>query len=101
MVFDTSKIDVGDVEGVDHYWTELYPDSEEELPDEMPDPSMKQVKITPYFDVDHVPDLVTRRSVTGELVYVNSTPIKWYYNINNNMEASTYVSDLFAIRLTT
>ena len=92
---------MGDVEVIDPYWTDLYPDYEEELPDDMPDPRMKQVNSTPYFDVDHVSDLVTRCSVTGELVYVNSTPIKWYYNINNNMESSTYVSDLFAVLLTT
>ena len=65
-----------DIEDVDHNWTEFYPDSEEELPGDIPDPRMNPVNAIAYFDVDHKSDLFTCFSVTGALVYVNSAPIK-------------------------
>ena len=100
LVFDTTELDIGDIEFVDHDWKELYPDAEEELPYDMPTPKMKPVKITAYFDADHASDLQTRRSVTGALIFVNSTPIKWYCKRQNTVESSTYGSELVAARLT-
>ena len=45
--------------------------------------------------------MVTRRSVTGILVFVNGTPMKWYCKKQNTVESSTYGSELVAGRLAT
>ena len=76
LVFDTCKLDVGNTVPVEPNWTELYPDAEEEVQPDMPEPMMKPVDITAFFDADHASDLVTCRLVTEALIFVNSTPVK-------------------------
>jgi hypothetical protein len=88
-------------EVIKHTWTEFYPDATEELPPNMPTPKGKPVLLTGYVDADHAHDLVTRRSVTGVLLYMNSTPIKWYSKRQNTVETSTYGSELVAARIAT
>ena len=44
-------------------------------------------------------DQVTRRSVTGILLFVNNTPIKWYSKRQNTLETSTYGAELVALRI--
>jgi hypothetical protein len=50
-------------------------------------------------DADHAGDQVTRRSVTGILLYVNNTPLKWYSKRQNTVESSTYGAELVALRI--
>ena len=88
-------------EVIKHNWGELYPDAIEELPHDMPTPKGKPVLITGYVDADHAHDLVTRRSVTGVLLFLNSTPIKWYSKRQNTVETSTYGSEMVAARIAT
>ena len=45
-------------------WDELYPNAKEDLPDKMPTPKGKQIKLTVFVDANHARDKVTRRSVT-------------------------------------
>ena len=61
----------------------------------------KPVLITGYVDADHAHDLVTRRSVTGVLLLLNNTQIKWYSKRQNTVETSTYGSELVAARIAT
>jgi hypothetical protein len=46
----------------------------------------------------HTHDLVTRRSITGILVMLNHTPIRWRYKRQKTVETSTYGSELVASR---
>jgi len=71
----------------------------EDIPDDMPKPVTKPVSITVYVDASHGSDLVTRRSVTGILLCVNKTPVKWYSKRQNTVESSTYGSELVASRI--
>ena len=59
-------------------WREMYPDTEEDVPtpDQLPEPLGPKVRITAYKDADHAHDVVTRRSVTGVLLFLNNTPVK-------------------------
>jgi hypothetical protein len=57
--------------------------------------------MTVYVDADHAHDLVTRRSVTGIMVLLNNTPVRWVSNHQKSVETSTYESDLFASRIAT
>ena len=67
----------------------------------MPTPKGKKAYITCYADSDHAGDLVTRRSTTGILLFVNNTPIKWYTKRQNTIETSTYGAELVALRIAT
>ena len=46
---------------VPHGWGELYPGACEEIPDDMPEPKMKQISITTNYYASHASCLVTRR----------------------------------------
>ena len=65
----------------------------------MPEPYSKPVRITVMVDADHAHDLVTRRSVTGLILYVNNTPVKWISKRQATIETSTYGSELAAMRI--
>jgi hypothetical protein len=59
------------------YWMEYYPDSGEQIPKDFPLVKGPRVRMTVYVDADHAHDLVTRISITGILVMLNNTPIRW------------------------
>jgi hypothetical protein len=83
-------------------WREFYPEAREEVPDGLPDPlTNRKVQITVMVDADHAHCEVTRRSVTGILVFVNSTPIRWFSKMQKTVETSTYGSELVAARIAT
>lgn len=82
-------------------WKEFYPDAEEELPMGMPVPKGAKARITVYVDADHAHDKVTRRSVTGIILFVNGTPVKWISKRQKTVETSTYGSELVAARIAT
>jgi hypothetical protein len=48
--------------------------------------------MTVYVDADDAHDLVTRRSITGILVMLNNTPLRWISKSQKTVETSTYGS---------
>ena len=82
-------------------WKEFYPDAEEEDPPKMPEPRGPSARITVYVDADHAHDQLTRRSVTGVLLFINNTPVKWVSKRQKTVETSTYGSELVAARIAT
>ena len=70
------KVPLGEVELFDgRNWEESYGDIKEAVPHDLPTPKMKPVKIVIYFDASFACDMVTRQSITGIIVFVNSTPM--------------------------
>ena len=79
-------------------WAAFYPEAKEEIPVDAPPSLGKGVQITCFVDVDHVGDLVTRRSRTGVLIYLNQAPICWYSKKQNSVETSTFGSEFMALK---
>jgi hypothetical protein len=82
-------------------WMEFYPDASEEIPKDLPPEKGPRVRMTVYVDTDHAHDLVTRRSITGVLVILNNTTIRWISKRQNTVETSTYGSELVASSVAT
>jgi hypothetical protein len=82
-------------------WTEMYPDAREEIPEGIPEPLGRPVQLNVFADAAHADDLVTRRSTSGIIVFVNGTPIRWYSKRQNTVEGSTYGSEFIAMRIAT
>ena len=80
-------------------WKEMYPDAIEKIPEDQLEPKGKGVQIMVEVDADHAHDLETRRSVSGVLLFINNTPMKWYSKRQNTVETSTYGSELVAARI--
>jgi hypothetical protein len=54
--------------------------------------------MTVNVDTDHAHDLVIRRFITGILVNLNNTPIRWIYKRQETVETSTYGLELVSSR---
>ena len=82
-------------------WKEFYPEAKEIIPDVTDNLEYlgSPVRITAYKDSDHAYDLVTRRSVTGILLFINNTPVKWISKRQKTIETSTYGAELVAAKL--
>jgi hypothetical protein len=57
--------------------------------------------MTVYVDADHAHDLVTRTSITGILVMMSNTLLRWVCKCQKTAETSTYGSELVASRTAT
>ena len=82
-------------------WTEFYPDAGEVIPTNAPEPLKMEGQITIYVDADHAHDVVTRRSVTGIMVFINRTLVRYISKRQKTVETSTYGSELVAARIAT
>ena len=79
-------------------WSSFYSDLEEELPPKMPEPLGYPVNIYTFVDANHAGNLVTRRSHTGILLFVQNSPIVWLSRRQNTVETSTFGSEFVALR---
>jgi len=88
------------------FWKEYYPDAKEDISEpnphlqgtDLPPPHGDAIQMTIYVDADHAHDQVTRRSVTGILVFIDNTPIRWISKRQATVETSTYGSEMVAAR---
>jgi hypothetical protein len=99
--FDTTLPNYEGLEFKNYDWSQQYPDAEEEIHPDAPEPlkTKQPALITCYCDADHAHCLETRRSVTEVIIFVNKTPVKWYSKRQNTVESSTYGSELVAARI--
>jgi hypothetical protein len=97
LLFDHSVYPVED----HSKWMEFYPDASEEIPKDLPPEKGPRVRMTVYVDADHAHDLFTRKSITGILVILNNTPIRWISKRQKTVETSTYGSAMVASRVST
>jgi hypothetical protein len=78
-------------------WMKFYPDASEAIPKDLLPENVPSVRMTVYVDADHAHYLVTRISITGILVMLNDTPIRWI----SKLQKRTYGSELVASRVAT
>jgi hypothetical protein len=81
-------------------WTEFYGDMKEAQPPGMPEPLGQPLDTTAFEDADHAGNVITRRSHTGILLFANNALIKSFSKRQNTVEASTFGSELVALRIT-
>jgi hypothetical protein len=70
-------------------WSEFYPEAAEAIPTNMPRPRGKEVSMSCFVDADHAGCRETRRSHSGIILSKRQ----------NTVEASTYGSELLAMRI--
>jgi hypothetical protein len=97
--FCTHEPNNSDLPNVKHKWdASVYGDVEEELPYKAPPPLGKQVILTHYVDANLYHSVLTRRSVTGVLHFLNQAPIDLYSKKQATVESATYGSEFVAAR---
>jgi hypothetical protein len=79
IVIDTRSKDWSTQDWVSKDWSKFYPDlSMEIIPHDAPEALGEPVQINMFCDASHATDLITRRSRTGIIFFLNGTPIHWY-----------------------
>ena len=80
-------------------WKDFYGDMEEELSPKMPEPRGNVVRIIAFVDANHAGNVVTRLSHSGIIILVQKNPIIWFSKRQNTVEAATFGSEFFALRI--
>ena len=80
----------------------IYPDVQENIPENAPKPIGIPVQMNVYCDANHAGNQVTRRAHSGILIYLNTALISFYSKRqNSSVESSTFSSEFVALRITT
>lgn len=77
---------------------EQYPDAKEQKDDKLPKPLFDELAITTYVDSDHAHDKVSRRSMTGMIIFVGRTPVFALARRQGAIETSTYSAEFMAMK---
>jgi hypothetical protein len=87
---------------IEHNWLHsVYGNVTESVPEDVPDLLGNTIMLTHYTDANLYHDMVTGRAVTGELHFVNNTPIEWYSKRQGTVETATYGAEFVAARTAT
>jgi hypothetical protein len=80
-------------------WSDsVYGSVKEDVPRDAPKPLGKPVVTVSYVDANLLHCLVTGRSVTGVLHFLNGTPIDWYSKKMATVETATYGAEYVSAR---
>ena len=75
-----------------------YPWAQEEIDINVPEPLIQELAITCFVDSDHSHDTVTRRSITGLVIFLGRTPVLFQSKRQGAIETSTYSSEFCAMK---
>ena len=75
-----------------------YPDAAEEVDENVPKPLIDEIPITVFVDSDHAHDKITRRSITGLIIFVGRTPVFYLSKRQGAIETSTYGAEFVAMK---
>jgi hypothetical protein len=99
LVMDHRLRDMEQFDYKDFDWERYYPGAQELIPELMPLALGNLVQVTFFVDAAFATDLITRRSTTGIIIFVNGAPILWYSKRQATVETSTYGSEFTALRI--
>ena len=96
----TDVPDYSEIQTMVYDWADtVYGDVKELIPDDVPEPlGLIAVVLSHYVDANLYHDLLTGRSLTAVLHFVNQTPIDWYTKKQTTVETATYGSEFNAAR---
>ena len=84
---------------VRYNWMEtVYGTPPEEVDQKAPVPKGKMVRTTLFVDANLMHDMVTGRSCTGILKFLNQMPVDWFSKRQNQVETATYGLEFMAVR---
>ena len=72
---------------------------EEELPPNIAEPCGDVVRISAFVYANHSVNFITRQSHSCIIIFVQNAPIIWFSKRQNTVEAATFGSEFFALRM--
>ena len=80
-------------------WDDIYPGAEEAIPLNIPKPRGKRTKNACYVYANHAGNLMTQRSHSGLLLYLQNTMVIWYSKRQNTVESSSFGREFIVLRI--
>jgi hypothetical protein len=97
----TNEPDYSDYQDPEYDWSSsVYGDVKEVIPTDIPEPRGEYITLSHYFDANLYHDMVTGRSVTAILHFLNQTLMDWYSKKQATVETATFGSEFIAARTT-
>jgi hypothetical protein len=97
----TNEPDYSDYQDPEYDWSlSVYGDVKEIIPMDIPEPKGKYITLSHYFDANLYHDMVTRRSITAILHFLNQTPMDLYSKKQATVETATFGSEFITVRTT-
>jgi hypothetical protein len=97
----TNELDYSNYQDPEYDWSSsVYGDVKEIIPTDILEPKGKYVTLSHYFNANLYHDMVTGRSVTAILHFLNQTPMDWYSKKQATVETATFGSEFVAVRTT-
>ena len=95
----TELPDFSDIPEKHYDWENTcYVGAKELVPDDAPVPRGKPVQTSHYEDANLYHCLISGKSVTGILHFLNKTPIDWFTKLQSTVETATYGSEYVSAR---
>jgi hypothetical protein len=99
MVFDPTVPDINQSSFPKEDWSAAaYGECKEDKPTNAPKPRGLGMTMRAFVDSDHAGDIATRRSRTGFLIFLNSSPIYWFSKKQTSVETSSFGSEFCAMK---
>ena len=99
LILDLSEVMINEELFPKENWNNSpYGVSEPPIPEHCPEPHEKFTTLMAHVDADHAGDLLTRRSRSGYIIYMNNSPIYWLSKRQNSIETSSYGSEYTAMK---
>ena len=99
MVFDPTVPDIDHNAFAPEDWSHtVYHDAKETLANDNPPARGLGFVIRAYVDADHAGNLITRRSRTGFIIFLNNAPIYWLSKRQTGIETSSFGSEFMAMK---
>jgi hypothetical protein len=97
----TNEPDYSDYQDQEYDWSSsVYGDVKKIIPTDIPESKGKYVTLSQYFDANLYHDMVTGRSVTAILHFLNQTTMDWYLKKQATVKTATFGSEFIAARTT-
>jgi hypothetical protein len=97
----TNEPDFSDYQDPEYDWSlSVYGDVKEIIPMDILEPKGKYVTLSHYFNANLYHNMVTGRSVTAILHFLNQTPMDRYLKKQATVKTATFGSEFIAVRTT-
>jgi hypothetical protein len=99
LIYDPSypQIETSDFKNEED-WKAFYSKVKEAIPPNDPPARGSSVLIRIYVDADHAGNMVTRRSRTGYVQFVNNAVVNWFSKKQGSIKTSTFGSEFVALK---
>ena len=100
--YRTKEPDYSHLPKQEYEWTRtVYGNVKEGIPKNVTKPLVKRVITITFLDANLLHDIVTCKSVTAVLHFVNTTPTDWFLKRQATVETATYGSECVAAKTAT